>query len=648
MKHKMNLIRLTIKRKGGLVKQKKHKKAIYTLDLSRKKSKIQGMTEQTGAHVIHNKLPIVSERPGVYRMLATDGTVLYVGKAKNLKKRLTNYTHTDRLTPRIRQMVSRVADVITIETAGEAEALILESDLIKQFRPYYNILLKDDKSYPYILITQEETPRLVKYRGNRSVKGDYFGPFPSGLAVTQTVKELQKIFGLRTCNEALFRNRTRPCLLYQIGRCAGPCVGCISAAAYRTRVEQARAFLRGERLTLQDDLARQMQDLSARQEYEQAAVIRDKLAALNRIQTTDSEAILTGTDIVALYRRGDTACIQVFFYRSGHAQGNAAHFLNRLNDADTGDILTAFLMQFYDRVPPPRQIILSDIVSGGVAAALSERAGFPVHIIYRRNLRGGRRKLADTAVQNAEQSYHQHIQADTIKRETWEELRQLLQVPTLNKIEVYDNSHLQGTFAVGAMVAATPDGFQKDLYRRFNIDGTRAHTNDDFGMMREVLLRRLSRGITEHDLPDALLIDGGKGQLSAVLDILHDLHLEQIAVLAIAKGEKRNAGLETFFLGTKPDTPIHLDYRGDLIHLLQRLRDEAHRFVITTHRARRAKNMLHESLTDIDEIGAKRKKALLLHFGSAREIAGASVAQLMRVPGINEKIAKKIYTFYHG
>ena len=606
------------------------------------------MSEKTGVERLIQKLKTVSGRPGVYRMIGDDNVVLYVGKAKNLKKRLTNYTHLDKLSTRIRQMVSQIRDVITIETAGEAEAFILENNLIKQYRPFYNILLKDDKSYPYILITHEETPRLMRYRGARTVKGDYFGPFASGLAVNQTIKELQKIFGLRTCTNSYFSNRSRPCLLYQIGRCTGPCTACITPEAYREQVRQAKAFMRGESVAIQVDLTRQMQACAAAEAYEQAALIRDKILALNRIQNTDSEAPLFQTDIVAVYRRGDSACVQIFFFRAGHAEGNVVHFLEHLSDDDFAETMASFLMQFYDKVPPPKYILSSEPLDAFLADALTQKAGYPVQISTGLHLRGGRRKAMEQAVQNAQRAYEQHIQESGIRAEVWEQLRELLQIPVLEKVEVYDNSHIQGSFAVGAMIAATVDGFQKKWYRRYNIDGTRAQTNDDFGMMREVLLRRLSRGLVEKDLPSALLIDGGKGQLSSVMQILDELKIHNLAVLAIAKGEKRNAGLETFYLGTAPDQPIHLDLKGDLIHLLQRLRDEAHRFAIGTHRAKRAKNMLHESLTDIEEIGEKRKKALLLHFGSAREVAGASEEQLARVPGISAKIAKKIYTFYHG
>ena len=606
------------------------------------------MTTVTGVQFLKQKLKNISETAGVYRMIDNDGKVLYVGKAKNLKKRLTNYTRIEGLSNRIRQMVSEVHDVITIETNSEAEALILENNLIKKYRPYYNILLKDDKSYPYILITKENFPRLMKYRGSRSLKGDYFGPFTSGLAVNQTIKELQKIFGLRTCNNTYFKNRSRPCLLHQIGRCTAPCVNLVSQQDYQKNVKQALLFMRGEQTDFQAELIRRMQDFSAKEEYEQAALIRDKIMALNKIQHTDSESPLYQTDIIAIYQQGINACIQVFFYRSGHAEGNTIHFLENLDDMGLSETLDSFLMQFYDKVPPPKQILLSENPTVGLSSALSQKAGFPVHILSGSHLRGNKRKQMQQALQNAERSFIQNLQESKIKDETWEELRKLLQIPKLDKIEIYDNSHIQGAFAVGAMVAATKDGFQKNLYRRFNIDGTKAQTNDDFGMMKEVLQRRLSRGIREKDLPSALLIDGGKGQLSSVISILKEMDINSVAVLAIAKGEKRNAGLEVFYLGTDPNTPIYLDLKGDLIHLLQRLRDEAHRFAIGTHRAKRAKNMFHESLTEIEDIGEKRKKALMLHFGSAREIAGASIEQLQAVPGISEKIAKKVYTFYHG
>ena len=603
--------------------------------------------EKIGILVLQERLKNVSERSGVYRMLDKSGTVMYVGKAKNLKKRLTNYTRLDSLSIRIRQMVQQIADLITIETAGETEALILESDLIKQFRPYYNILLKDDKSFPFILITAGETPRLQKYRGAKSIKGDYFGPFPSGLAVNKTIAEIQKVFGLRTCADTYFNHRTRPCLLYQIGRCSGPCCGYISHEDYINRVRQTRAFLRGERIALQDDLVHQMQALSAEQRYEEAATIRDKIQFLNQIQSTDVSADIGETDIIAVFKQNDTACVQLFFYRGGKTSGNTFYMLPHVEDKTESEILSAFLLQFYDTMPPAKSILISHKTEKGIDKILSQKHGKSIKISIP-PFKEVRKKLIQQALSNAETTYTQQIQSEKISHETWAELGTLLGRDNLDKVEIYDNSHIQGASAVGAMVAANEAGFQKKWYRRFNIDGTLAKTNDDFGMMKEVLHRRLTRGLKENDLPDAMIIDGGKGQLSSVMEIFAEFGITDIALMAVAKGEKRNAGKETLFLSTDPTTPIHLDEKGNLQHLIQRLRDEAHRFAIGSHRQRRAKNMFHETLLEIEGIGDKRKKDLITHFGSVREIAGASIAQLMRVPGINEKIAKKIYTFYHG
>ncbi len=603
--------------------------------------------KKTGVHVLLDRLGHISERSGVYRMVDKNGTVMYVGKAKNLKKRLTNYTRLDGLSLRIRQMVEQIADVITIETAGETEALILESDFIKQFRPYYNILLKDDKSFPFILITAGETPRLQKYRGAKNIKGDYFGPFPSVLAVNKTIAEIQKVFGLRTCADTYFNNRTRPCLLYQIGRCSGPCCGCISHDAYLNKVRQARCFLKGERIALQDDLITQMQALSAEQKYEEAAIVRDKIQFLNQIQSTDITADIGETDIVAVFKQNDTACVQLFFYRGGKTIGNTFYMLPHVEDKTESEILSAFLLQFYDTLPPAKNILISHKIQKEIAAVLSQKHGKTIKISPP-PFKEVRKKLMDQALSNAQTTYTQQIQSEKISHETWMELASLLGCNQLNKVEIYDNSHIQGASAVGAMVAANESGFQKKGYRRFNIDGSIAKTNDDFGMMKEVLQRRLTRGLKDNDLPDAMIIDGGKGQLSSVMEIFNRFNITTIALMGVAKGEKRNAGKETLFLSNNPTHPIHLDEKSNLQHLIQRLRDEAHRFAIGSHRQRRAKNMFHETLTEIDGIGGKRKKDLMTHFGSVREIAGASIAQLMRVPGINEKIAKKIYTFYHG
>lgn len=602
---------------------------------------------QTGVEVLKEKIKRVSSRPGVYRMISAGGNVLYVGKAKNLKKRLTNYTHLDKLSIRIRQMVEQVADLIVIETAGETEALILENDLIKQYRPYYNVLLKDDKSFPFILITSDYPPRLQKYRGHKNIKGDYYGPFASGLAVNKTITEIQKVFGLRTCPNTYYANRTRPCLLYQIGRCTGPCCDMISKEGYMERVAQTKAFLRGEKTKFQDILLIQMNELAAQMRYEEAAAVRDKIQFLNQIQSTDAQGSLGESDIIALYREGAKACIQIFFYRSDKASGNVFYMLENTDDESEAGFLSSFILQFYDTIPAPKHIYVSHKVEDGLAEALSQKAGRKI-IVSSGPFKSIRKKLMEQALINAAQTFKQQESSEELKEQTWDELRQLLGLEHLEKVEVYDNSHIQGASAVGAMIAANMEGFQKKWYRRYNIDGTRAQTNDDFGMMKEVLTRRLTRGLNENDLPSAMIIDGGKGQLSSVMEIFNELGIKGIALMSVAKGEKRNAGKETLYLSTAPTTPINLDEKSNLQHLIQRLRDEAHRFAIGTHRQKRAKNMFHETLKDIEGIGDKRKKDLMTHFGSVREIAGASIASLMRVPGISEKIAKKVYTFYHG
>lgn len=612
-------------------------------------NKILTMSKKTqiGVTVLQDKIKRISSRSGVYRMISAGGNVLYVGKAKNLKKRLTNYTHLDKLSIRIRQMVEQVADLIVIETPGETEALILENDLIKQYRPHYNVLLKDDKSFPFILITSDFPPRLQKYRGHKNIKGDYYGPFASGLAVNKTITEIQKVFGLRTCPNTYYAHRTRPCLLYQIGRCTGPCCEMISKEGYLERVAQTKAFLRGERTKFQEILMQQMNELAAQMRYEEAAAIRNKIQFLNQIQSTDAQGSLGESDLIALYQEGSKACIQVFFYRSDKASGNVFYMLENTDDESEAGFLSSFILQFYDTIPAPKHIYVSHKVEDGLSEALSQKAGRKISVSAG-PFKSLRKKLMEQALINAAQTFKQQVSSDEAKEQTWNELKELLSLDTLEKVEVYDNSHIQGASAVGAMIAANSEGFQKKWYRRYNIDGTRAQTNDDFGMMREVLKRRLSRGLHENDLPSAMIIDGGKGQLSSVMEIFEELNIKDIALMSVAKGEKRNAGKETLYLSSAPTTPIHLDEKSNLQHLIQRLRDEAHRFAIGTHRQKRAKNMFHETLKDIEGIGDKRKKDLMAHFGSVREIAGASIASLMRVPGISEKIAKKIYTFYHG
>ena len=598
------------------------------------------MTKQ-GHEIIKEKIKTFSHKAGVYRMLDEDGKVLYVGKAKDLIHRLTNYTRPEKLSFRIREMVAHVKDVVVIETAGETEAFLLENELIKQYRPYYNILLKDDKSYPYIALSKDTFPRLFKYRGKRQKGVDYFGPFDSGESVNHTLIELQKLFGLRSCKDSYFNNRTRPCLMYQIKRCSAPCCQKISPFDYQKSVAQARDFLTQKSYTIQENLQAQMMQLSANQEYEKAAVLRDKIAALNRIQGTSQALPNHDTDTIAYAYANNTLSLQVFFHRTDRLTGHQEYILNHVDENELDETLASLILQLYTQVPPPDVICLSWKTDDVLSNAVSEIAQKRIRI----NHPPFKQIKKDWMVQ-ALQSAERALNTQENKQKTWMAFADLLGVSDLKIVDIFDNSHLQGTNAVGAVVSAGPDGFLKNRYRRYNVPQELA--GDDFGMMRYVLKRRLIRGKNDGCLPDALLLDGGKGQLSSVMQVLNELQI-QMKVLAMAKGAgQHDKGLEIFYLNSDPNTPIHLDLKGDLMHLLQRLRDEAHRFVIGSHRAKREKGNFHERLQDIEDIGPKRRKMLMLHFGSVRAISGASVEQIKNIPGFNEKIAKKVYTFFHN
>lgn len=600
--------------------------------------------DKTGVHVLKKKLQTISHHAGVYRMLDSNGKVLYVGKAKDLHNRLTNYTHLDGLSHRIWTMVEKIADVITVETAGEQEALLLENELIKRYRPPYNILLKDDKSFPYIILTKDPYPRMMKYRGTRSLKGHYFGPFSSGLAVQETLKYLQKAFQIRTCTNSYFSNRSRPCLLHQIGLCSAPCVGIISEKTYQENIRKAIAFMNGTDNSLCSHLQQEMEEASTQLHYEEAAVLRDQLWALNKIRGQGDYTPLFDTDVIGLFKEGDKACVQVFFYRHGSTNGTAAYVLADVADTPEEDILGTFLLQFYQDVPAPKTILISCPLSVTTNQALTTLAGHTL-LIQSLHLRGRKKELIEEARKNAKQTLHQKLTEQGVSHQLWEAFQNLMGIPELNKIEVYDNSHFQGAAATGAMIALTEEGFQKKLYRRYNI--RLSATNDDFGMMREVLKRRIVRGRAEKDLPSVFIIDGGKGQLSAVQEILEELNETSVAVLAVAKGPDRNAGHEVLYKLGETD-PIHLPYKDPLLYFIQRIRDEAHRFAIGTHRAKRQKAMIPDLLGEIEGIGEKRKHDLLHYFGSVREIKGASVKDLKRVPGISQELAEKIVDFFHG
>lgn len=588
---------------------------------------------------LKQKIDRVSLKPGVYRMLDEEGNVLYVGKAKSLRKRLQNYLRTNQLSTRILTLMSKARDIITIETQSESEALLIENDLIKQFNPPFNILLKDDKTYPNLLITKEDFPRLMKHRGAHNIPGKYFGPFPSVDALNRVLEELQKYFGLRTCTNTYFKNRTRPCLLYQIKKCTAPCCSKISLSDYHTKIQQALQFLNGKTKDLQDQLTIEMKELSKQQRYEEAAVIRDKIISLNQIQNPNLHAGLENTDIIGLYKKNGQFCLQVFRYLTGRMQGHFSYFLEPI-ETDLSLVLESFLTQFYEKTNLPRQILLPASVSPTFARTLKTHIQIPP-------FRGQKRLLIENANENAKKSFIEHEQQTKISQSVWQELSDLFKVPFLKSVDVFDNSHIQGTNAVGVCIRTTPKGFDKNHYRRFNLSAETVNTRNDVAMMHLVLDRYLKRGLSEKTLPDLILLDGGRGQLSQVIPLFEKLGVYKTKLGAFAKTGGHEAGTETLYIMGQ-DNPIRLNPKSPLIHLIQRMRDEAHRFAITSHRQKRAKNMFHESLIDIEGIGAKRKKALLNHFGSIKILSGASVSEIMRVEGISEKIAKKIYTFYHN
>lgn len=612
-------------------------------------------SQKQGVSVIQAFVKTLPGSPGVYRMLDRKGTVLYVGKAKHLKKRVTNYTQPEKQSVRIQRMIHQTATMEFTTTHTEAEALLLEASLIKRLKPLYNILLRDDKSFPYILITGDhDFPQVTKHRGGKNRKGEYFGPFASTVAVNHTLALLQRIFMLRNCPDTVFASRSRPCLQYQIKRCTAPCVDYVSKADYAKQVKMARDFLTGKSRKLQERFAKEMQQASDAQAYELAASYRDKIRALTSIQAQQTVHMdsVGNTDIHALHRQNGQSCVQVFFYRAGQNYGNRAYFPRHEQDAPDVDILTAFIAQFYTNRPVPKDIMVNVDLStdnGILEKALSLHAGHKVQIT--RPQRGARKQLMAQAVKNAAEALARKQATDTQQAALFDDLVKVFDLETAPKrVEVYDNSHISGSHALGAMIVATPDGFQKNAYRKFNMKNQNV-AGDDYGMMREMLTRRLKqaqKADPDRELghwPDLMLIDGGKGQLSAALEVMAELGVTDLAVAAIAKGPERNAGRETFFLPDKKPFTLPRDDR--IMHFLQRLRDEAHRFAITSHRGKRSKSLTGSPLDDIPGIGAKRKKALLLHFGSAKEVATAGLADLEKVSGISKTVAQTIYNHFH-
>lgn len=587
---------------------------------------------------IIDKVNRTSLKPGVYRWVDKEGHVLYVGKAKSLRKRLKNYLRENQLSTRILTLMQQAVDVITIETTSESEALLIENDLIKKFHPPFNILLKDDKTYPHLLITKEKFPRLMKHRGARTIDGHYFGPFPSVDALNQVLEDLQKFFGLRTCSNSYFNNRTRPCLLYQIKKCVGPCCQKISAADYQKRVAEAIDFLNGKTDELQQRLTVRMQALSAAQEYEEAAIVRDRIIALNQIQNQNTHAGLEHTDLIGFYAQNEEVCIQVFRYLNGALQGHFNYFLTPL-ESDPEIILESFLNRFYEKTRYPKQILIPFPVSSAFIENTPTRIQYPP-------FRGDKRLLMENVAENAKKAFIEHQERAQINQHLWAQLGDLFGIQSLRSVDTFDNSHIQGTNAVGVCIRATPKGFDKNAYRRFNLSVDTVNTHDDTAMMRVVLTRYLKRALAEKRLPDLILLDGGRGQLAQVEPLFEQMGIYKTKLGAFAKTGGHEAGTETLYIMGR-DEGIRLDPKSELMHLIQRIRDEAHRFAIGSHRQKRAKNMLHESLADIEGVGPKRKKALLTHFGSIKMLSGASISEIMRVEGIDEKIAKKIYTFYH-
>ena len=608
----------------------------------------------TGVTVIETALETMPGNPGVYRMLDAKGEALYVGKARNLKKRVVSYTQISRLPERLRRMVADTATMEILTTHTEAEALLLEANLIKRLKPRYNILLRDDKTYPWLMLTAgQDFPRLTKHRGAQEKANRYWGPFASVWAVNQTVQALQRVFLLRTCADTVFANRTRPCLLFQIKRCCAPCVGRVSQEEYAALVVQAMDFLKGKTGPMQKDLVAAMQQAAEKLEFERAASLRDRIRGLAYVQGNDviNPASLGDADVVALHQQAGQACVQVFFIRGGRNNGNRSVFPATSKEDSPQAVMAAFIAQFYDDKPPPTQILLNHVAEEQslLEDALSLKAERRVHILVPQ--RGEKADVVAHAATNARQALERKL-AETAGQgkllAATAELFGLTDTP--RRIETYDNSHIMGTNAYGVMVVAGPEGPMKSAYRKFGIKSVIA-PGDDFAMMREVLQRRFGRALEEdpdrsgETWPDLVLIDGGAGQLSAARGVMADLGLEDIPLVAIAKGPDRDAGREWFY--TEGREPFQLPPRDPVLYFMQRLRDEAHRFAITTHRAARSRKMTTSELDDVPGIGAARKKALLLHFGSARGVKGAGLKDLEAVTGINRATARAVYAFFH-
>ncbi len=609
------------------------------------------ISSEAGKEAIKKELPLIPKLPGVYRMLNSKNEILYVGKAKNLPNRLKSYIAEKNHIIRTERMLSQTKKIEITTTSNESEALLLEANLIKKFKPKFNILLRDDKSFPFIFIgNKDKWPQIKRHRGKKTKDGFYFGPFASAGSANWTIKMIQKIFHLRVCDDTVFKNRDRPCILYQIKRCSGPCVGYIKKEEYKNSVKDAIEFVSGKSRRIQKNLSNQMEKASENLDFEKAVILRDRIKALNIIQSSQriNEANLVEADVIAGYKESGKTCIQVFFYRSKQNWGNQAFFPKHDPDEKLGNILNSFVSQFYENKSVPSLIILSEDIKEKnlIEKTLSKKESKQINISVAK--KGSKLRVINQATKNAKDSLNRKLYESQNNKELFESVSKKFNLETnISLIEVYDNSHIQGTNSVGALIAFGDEGFIKKRYRKFNIK-KKDNKQDDYGMMREVLNRRFKRAIQEKDnflsFPDLVMIDGGKGQYSSARETMNELGLHDIPVIAIAKGKYRNSGNETFFHNGKD---YKFEKNDPTLFFLQRIRDESHRFAISAHRAKRKKGITKSLLDQIQGIGSMRKRALLNHFGSARAVESASLDEIKTVEGVEEKVAKKIYNFFH-
>ena len=614
--------------------------------------KKEAMTSsETGKNIIKKEIPLIAKLPGVYKMLGEKNEVLYVGKAKNLPNRLKSYVSEKNHIIRTERMLAKTKKLEITTTSNESEALLLEANLIKKHKPRFNILLRDDKSFPFIFISNKDNwPQIKKHRGKKNKEGFFFGPFASAGSANWTIKMIQKIFQLRICDDTVFKNRERPCILYQIKRCSGPCVNFIDKEDYKKSVDDAIDFVSGKSRKIQKSLSQQMEIASDELDFEKAALLRDRIKSLNIIQSSQrvNEANLVEADVIAGYKESGKTCIQVFFYRSKQNWGNQAFFPKHDPDENLSNIINSFISQFYENKSVPGNIILSEEIKEKllIEKTLSKKENKQVNITVAK--KGSKLKVINQAIKNAKDSLNRKLYESQNNKELFENISQKFSLNSnINLVEVYDNSHIQGTDSIGALITFGEEGFVKKRYRKFNIK-IKSNVQDDYGMMREVINRRFKRVLQEKEnyltLPDLILIDGGKGQYSVVRETMNELGLHEIPVIAIAKGKFRNSGDETFFHNGKN---FKFEKNDPTLFFLQRMRDEAHRFAISAHRAKRKKGLKKSLLDQIEGIGSIRKRALLNHFGSARAVESASLDEIKSVDGVEDKVAKKIYNFFH-